>query len=148
MSVMRAVALNVDATCPQSLQNREFVQFIQQATPRALVLLPKAITPFDQDGDYYISDAVAQHCSVQGMNFLMAVRGCSSSNTVYTPVKSVPWQNICQRPQPAVATLNATNATAAAATQPSAVPAKSTASSVRLSVMAVAGVVLMLLLIC
>jgi hypothetical protein len=29
---------------------------------------------------------VAEHCSQQGMQFLLAVRGCSQDNAVYTPV--------------------------------------------------------------
>lgn len=29
---------------------------------------------------------VAEHCSEQGMQFLLAVRGCSQDNAVYTPV--------------------------------------------------------------
>jgi hypothetical protein len=29
---------------------------------------------------------VANHCSQQGMQFLLAVRGCPTDNTIYTPV--------------------------------------------------------------
>jgi len=29
---------------------------------------------------------VAEHCNDQGMQFLLAVRGCSQDNSIYTPV--------------------------------------------------------------
>jgi hypothetical protein len=45
--------LNVDDTCPSTLKNQQYVQYIFQGAPRGLVTLD-----FNQNGDYYISDAV------------------------------------------------------------------------------------------
>ena len=33
---------------------------------------------------------VAEHCSEQGMQFLLAVRGCPQDNSIYTPVIPLP----------------------------------------------------------
>ncbi|KIY99863.1 hypothetical protein MNEG_8099 [Monoraphidium neglectum] len=91
--VDHSVVLNIDDTCPSTLKNQQYVQYIYQAAPRGLVTLD-----FNQNGDYYISDAVANHCSQQGMQFLLAVRGCPSDNTIYSPVVPI---NVNCRPQPA-----------------------------------------------
>jgi hypothetical protein len=50
------VVLNVDNSCPNTLQNKEFVRYLFQAQPKGLVTLD-----FKQNGDYYISCAVSQH---------------------------------------------------------------------------------------
>lgn len=39
---------------------------------------------------------VAEHCSEQGMQFLLAVRGCSQDNSIYTPV--IPLNVQCTQP--------------------------------------------------
>lgn len=79
--VVASVVLNVDNSCPNSLRNQEYVKYLFQAQPKGLVTLD-----FKQNGDYYISCAVAEHCNDQGMQFLLAVRGCSQDNSIYTPV--------------------------------------------------------------
>lgn len=89
--VVASVVLNVDNSCPNTLQNKEFVRYLFQAQPKGLVTLD-----FKQNGDYYISCAVAEHCSEQGMQFLLAVRGCSQDNSVYTPV--IPLNVQCAQP--------------------------------------------------
>eukprot|EP00775_Hariotina_reticulata_P013151 gene13151-13281_t len=89
--VVSSVALNIDDSCPNELQNQQFVEYIFQAQPKGLVTLD-----FKQNGDYYISCSVGQHCSEQGMRFLLAVRGCPQDNPTYTPV--VPLNLQC-RPQ-------------------------------------------------
>lgn len=47
---------------------------------------------------------VAEHCSDQGMQFLLAVRGCSQDNSVYTPV--IPLNVQCTQPNQLGAGLN------------------------------------------
>lgn len=49
-----AVVLNNDDSCPNSLQNQQFVKYLFQAQPKGLVTLD-----FKQNGDYYISCAVS-----------------------------------------------------------------------------------------
>lgn len=46
--------LNNDDSCPNSLQNQQFVKYLFQAQPKGLVTLD-----FKQNGDYYISCAVS-----------------------------------------------------------------------------------------
>jgi hypothetical protein len=89
--VVSSVTLNIDDSCPNDLQNQQYVEYIFQAQPKGLVTLD-----FKQNGDYYISCAVGEHCSEQGMRFLLAVRGCPQDNPTYTPV--VPLNLQC-RPQ-------------------------------------------------
>ena len=38
---------------------------------------------------------MAQHCSQQGMQFLMAVRGCQTDDDTYTPAVNIGWQQFC-----------------------------------------------------
>lgn len=97
--VVASVVLNVDNTCPNSLRNQENVRYLFQAQPKGLVTLD-----FKQNGDYYISCAVAEHCSNQGMQFLLAVRGCNQDNAVYTPV--IPLNVQCTQPNQLGAGLN------------------------------------------
>eukprot|EP00878_Enallax_costatus_P028581 GHUV01030880.1.p1 GENE.GHUV01030880.1~~GHUV01030880.1.p1 ORF type:complete len:175 (+),score=51.30 GHUV01030880.1:1785-2309(+) len=79
--VVSSVVLNVDDSCPSDLQNQQYVEYIFQAAPKGIVTLD-----FKQNGDYYISCSVGEHCARQGMQFLLAVRGCPADNPTYTPV--------------------------------------------------------------
>ncbi|KAF8059128.1 hypothetical protein HT031_005300 [Scenedesmus sp. PABB004] len=97
--VVASVVLNVDDSCPNELQNQQYVEYIFQAAPKGIVTLD-----FKQNGDYYISCAVGEHCNAQGMQFLLAVRGCPQDNPTYTPV--IPLNVQCAAP--AAAGLNAT----------------------------------------
>jgi hypothetical protein len=42
---------------------------------------------------------MAQHCSQQGMQFLMAVRGCQADDPTYTAVTNINWQQFCMTQQ-------------------------------------------------
>jgi len=88
--VDRSVVVNDDNSCPNTLLNPEHAQVVAQGAPKGLVTLD-----FKQNGDYYVSSSVAQHCSQQGMQFLMAVRGCPTDDPTYTAAVNIGWQQFC-----------------------------------------------------
>lgn len=65
----------------------------------------------------YCASQVAEHCSEQGMQFLLAVRGCAQDNSIYTPVipLNVPCQQMAQQ---SMAALNGTMGGAGALGRP------------------------------
>lgn len=87
--VVSSVVLYSDTTCPASLANQENVVYIVQAANKGIVTLD-----FKQNGDYYISSSVGEHCATNGMQFLLAVRGCPQDSPTYTP--TIPINVQCQ----------------------------------------------------